>query len=182
MKSNCLYLLNCVQQCVAKRIVATTLWQRRVGMASESCLHKHWQRSEPIRRRGRVPDGARSADGVQQIPESRSHASSDEAQHSPLQGNSCSSCKPTIPLSQSSVSKQQPWSEINFLYTCTACIPLLCFLRRTSMACTPVSCCSSETRSPCCCCCLQVRISAPVTGLWWAPRSPASPCPCRSLS
>lgn len=70
--------------------------------------------------------------------------------------------------------------NLNFYTYISLCI--FCFHRLTNMACTPVSCCSLETRSPCCCCCLQVRISAPATGLWWAPKSPASPCPCRSLS
>lgn len=54
--------------------------------------------------------------------------------------------------------------------------------RRTSTACTPASCCSLETRCPCCCCCLPARTSAPATGPWWAPRSRASPCRCRSSS
>lgn len=65
-------------------------------MAPESRLHSHRQCSEPIRRPGRGSDWDRSADGVQQVPESRGHASSDKAQHSPLQGNSCNSYKESI--------------------------------------------------------------------------------------
>lgn len=62
-------------------------------MASESRLHSHRQCSEPIRQPGRGSDRDRSADGVQQVPESRGHTSSDKAQHSPLQGNICNSYK-----------------------------------------------------------------------------------------
>lgn len=93
-------------------------------MASESCLHNHGHCSEPIRQRRRVLDRDRSADRVQQIPESRSHASSDEAQHSPLQGNYRNSYKRLLPHSQSFVSKQQGGREITFLCICLFVYPV----------------------------------------------------------